>query len=323
MNREDAIQKINLKGAKHEPFFFLIDYSMENCHVLSPNKSLNKGILFDFNGFKNYSQKNNANHVTIINKAPISYSNYEKAFSYIQQQILAGYSYLVNLTFPTPITLDGSLADVFHSSIAKYRLIVNDRFVVFSPETFVRITDHTISTFPMKGTIDASIPGALDLILNNEKEIAEHATVVDLLRNDLSRVAVNVRVKKFRFVEEIISGGKQLLQVSSEICGELPHNYHSQLGNIIFEMLPAGSVTGAPKKRTLEIIAEAEKYERGYYTGIAGYFDGSNLDSCVLIRFIQNIDNQLYYKSGGGITSQSSPQDEYQELINKIYVPFS
>jgi para-aminobenzoate synthetase component I len=103
----------------------------------------------------------------------------------------------------------------------------------------------------------------------------------------------------------------------------LSPNYLSQLGDIIFAMLPAGSVTGAPKKKTLEIIENAENYDRGFYTGIAGYFDGQNLDSCVLIRFIENEKGQLFYKSGGGITAQSNANDEYQELIDKIYVPVS
>jgi para-aminobenzoate synthetase component I len=322
MNREEAIREMNIRGSEHLPFFFIIDYTTNNCRVLSFYDSLQQGILFNFNGCKNYEPKQHFLPVSIIGKNPVTYSMYNIAFTYIQQQISLGNSYLVNLTFPTLITASGSLTEIFHSSQAKYRLLYEDRFVVYSPETFVMITDSIISTFPMKGTIDASLPGALELIINNKKEMAEHATVVDLLRNDLSLVANNVRVDKYRYAEEIVSGKKRLLQVSSEICGDLTPDYPSRLGNIIFEMLPAGSVTGAPKKKTLEIIAKAENYERGYYTGVAGYFDGKNLDSCVLIRFIENIEGKLFYKSGGGITSQSLPQEEYKELIDKIYVPF-
>jgi len=84
--------------------------------------------------------------------------------------------------------------------------------------------------------------------------------------------------------------------------------------------LPAGSVSGAPKHKTLEIIKKAENYERGYFTGVCGYFDGKNLDSCVMIRFIEQ-KNGLVFKSGGGITANSIAQNEYQELINKVYVP--
>jgi len=296
---------------------------MNDCFVFSPEEAFNQGIIFNFNGVSNYGHEQNGLPVTITSKQLPGYSNYESAFNFVQQQLTLGNSYLVNLTFPTPIVATGTLSEVFHSSRAKYRLLFNDRFVVFSPETFVMISNGTISTYPMKGTIDASISGAIDKILNDVKEMAEHATVVDLLRNDLSRVADNVRVERYRFADEILSNEKRLFQISSEICGELPFDFHSRLGDIIFEMLPAGSVTGAPKKKTLEIIAEAENYDRGFYTGIAGLFDGKNLDSCVLIRFIENIDGQLIYKSGGGITSQSQSQEEYQELIDKIYVPLS
>ena len=87
-------------------------------------------------------------------------------------------------------------------------------------------------------------------------------------------------------------------------------------------MLPAGSITGAPKKKTVEIIREAETYRRGFYTGVMGYFDGNNLDSGVLIRFLeQGEDNRMIFKSGGGITFQSDVNDEYDEMKKKVYVP--
>jgi para-aminobenzoate synthetase component 1 len=85
--------------------------------------------------------------------------------------------------------------------------------------------------------------------------------------------------------------------------------------------LPAGSISGAPKKKTVEIIKDAEGYERGYFTGIFGIFDGKDLDSSVMIRFIESIDSKLCYKSGGGITFMSKPELEYQEMIDKVYVP--
>jgi para-aminobenzoate synthetase component 1 len=161
----------------------------------------------------------------------------------------------------------------------------------------------------MKGTIDANIPNAKELILADPKEIAEHATIVDLIRNDLSRVSQHVRVTKYRYYEEIQTQEGIIGQVSSMIEGSLPHNYHEKIGDIIFKLLPAGSISGAPKNKTLQIIHEAENAERGYY----------NLESCVLIRYLQ-ADNA--YRSGGGITSQSDLIKEYQEMIKKVYVPF-
>ena len=170
----------------------------------------------------------------------------------------------------------------------------------------------------MKGTINASIPDAKNIILNDSKEISEHATMVDLIRNDLSRVSKNVKVNKYRYYEEIATQNGNLGQVSSEILGELEANYCENIGGIIFDLLPAGSISGAPKQKTIQIIAAAEKEDRGYYTGIAGYYDGQNLDSTVLIRYLQNDHN---YRSGGGITCNSEAQNEYQEMIDKVYVP--
>ena len=173
----------------------------------------------------------------------------------------------------------------------------------------------------MKGTIDAAIPDAEKIIMENRKELAEHVTIVDLIRNDISMVAVDVHVETFRYVEKIHSCGKDLLQVSSKISGILECGFPDHVGNIIETLLPAGSITGAPKMKTVEIIKEVEGYNRGYYTGVFGYFDGKNLDSCVMIRFIEKINGTMFYKSGGGITVYSDPHSEYNELIDKIYVP--
>jgi len=160
--------------------------------------------------------------------------------------------------------------------------------------------------------------------------------VVDLLRNDLGIIGYNVKVNKFRFIDKIKAGDKELLQVSSEIEATLPNNWHYNWLELIKQMLPAGSITGTPKKKTVEIIKKAENYERGFYTGIFGITDEKTfLDSAVIIRYIENPNNtpsqlhhlstsQVYnyiYKSGGGITIDSNIKDEYDELIKKVYIP--
>ena len=321
MDKKTAIQLMNSYGKDQKPFLFVIDYAMQKCIVEPFVDASKKGIFFNFNGISNYNYRLDHQQNIELSKSPISYESYKKAFDKVLSHLKRGNSYLVNLTFETPVRTDKSLKQIFHGAVAKYRLLIDGKLVVFSPETFIKINGNQIFTHPMKGTIDANIKNALDLLLSNEKELAEHATIVDLLRNDLSKIASKVAVEKFRYVDKIQSNQKSLLQVSSKISGHLPQNFKEQIGTMIFEMLPAGSICGAPKKKTVEIIAETENYLRGYYTGVAGYFDGNNLDSCVLIRYIEQKEGKLFYKSGGGITTQSNPLAEYNELIDKIYVP--
>ena len=324
MRKHEAIAKMNQLGNDQIPFFFIVDFDMENCKILTHDELENDTILFSLNGLGNANIQIDSNLPKLkFQKHPISFSTYLHSFEKVQNHLHQGNSYLVNLTAETSIDTNFSLEDIFHSATAKYKLLVPNQFVVFSPETFVKINDGIISTYPMKGTIDASIKNAEQIILENKKEQAEHATIVDLLRNDLSRVANQVTVEKFRYIDQIMSNDKNLLQVSSKITGKLPTDYHKNIGSILFKMLPAGSITGAPKKKTVEIIKESETYHRGFYTGVAGYFDGKNMDSFVMIRFIENQNGKLVYKSGGGITSQSIAEDEYQELIDKVYVPIN
>lgn len=255
------------------------------------------------------------------NFVPMSLTDYRQAFEIVKRNILAGNSYLANLTCKVPVSTNLTLEDVFRYSKALYRLWLKDKLVCFSPEIFVRIEDGEIKSFPMKGTIDATLPNAEKLLMDDSKETAEHATIVDLIRNDLSMVAEQVRVVRYRYCDRLETNKGPIFQTSSEICGVLPDDYPSHIGDIIFRLLPAGSITGAPKSKTMDIIEEAENYERGFYTGIMGYCDGRTLDSAVMIRFLEQEGENLYYKAGGGITSKSDLQSEYNEMIQKIYVP--
>jgi para-aminobenzoate synthetase component 1 len=155
----------------------------------------------------------------------------------------------------------------------------------------------------------------------DRKEEAEHYTIVDLIRNDLNSVAKQVKVERFRYIERVETNYGALLQASSKITGKLPKDYEKRIGNILFSLLPAGSVSGAPKEKTVQIILETEGYDRGFYTGVFGYFDGVTLDSGVMIRFIESAPDGLIFKSGGGITHLSTPKEEYNEMIDKVYIP--
>jgi len=293
---------------------------MEQPLVWSLDQIDSSNLLFDFNGKGNGVSKPKTTSST-IQIAPVSFVEFEGKFNRAMAHLQRGDSFLTNLTFRSEIKLGNSLKELFLQASAKYKLWLNGKFVFYSPETFVQITDGRIFTFPMKGTIDASLTNASEIILSDQKELAEHITIVDLLRNDLGQVSTEVDVKRFRYVEEIKSVDKSILQVSSEISGKLSSDYYSYLGDIVVKLLPAGSISGAPKKKTVEIIEEIEGVPRGYYSGVAGYFDGERLDSCVMIRFIEQERDRFYYRSGAGITSQSVAETEYQEILDKIYVP--
>lgn len=318
----DTEKIINVLSAERIPFIFIIDFDCRRPIVIPISEINNDELLFDFNGFTNWEERGIIPTKKVIEEVtPPEFEYFKNAFDTVRKYQAEGDSYLANLTLPSKIKINCSLKDIFKMSKAKYKLWYKDKFVVFSPEIFIRIEGNIISSCPMKGTIDAGIPNAAELIMRNEKELAEHITIVDLIRNDIGIIANNVRVEKFRYIDLIKAGDKSLLQVSSKIVGNLPEGFHKHLGDILIRLLPAGSITGAPKKKTVEIIKEAEKYERGYYTGVCGYFDGSSLDSGVMIRFIEKIYDDYFFKSGGGITIYSDIDSEYQELKDKIYVP--
>lgn len=322
-DKEEAVRYMNRAGASGRPFIFIIDYKQESVWVAEPNEVDPDELLYDLNGFTNVTtmEVRPSEKQVEWEASPISYEAYSRSFQTVSAHIHAGNSYLVNLTCATPVQTNLTLREVFFSSRALYRLWLKDRFVVFSPEIFVRIRNGSIYSYPMKGTIDASLPDAREQILADKKEEAEHATIVDLIRNDLSRVASEVTVARYRYIDELQTNKGRLLQVSSEISGKLSDDWKASLGTLLFDLLPAGSISGAPKKKTLEIIEEAETYKRGFYTGVMGYFDGTSLDSAVMIRFLEQQDGQLLFKSGGGITSQSDLWNEYNEMKQKIYVP--
>ncbi len=294
---------------------------MKAIRIFPLNKPLPGTIRYSFQYGNNSSPYGKVKDSFAFRKFPISFELYNSAFVKIQKQINAGNTFLTNLTFPTHVETDLTFTEIYSASTAKYKLLVEDEFVCFSPETFITIVDGAISTFPMKGTIKSIGLDSERELLEDKKEIAEHNTIVDLLRNDLSMVASNVKVNRYRYVEKINTHEGDLLQVSSQISGKLPEDYPGRLGDIIFTLLPAGSVSGAPKRKTMAIIREVEKEDRGYYTGVWGVFNGINLDSAVMIRFIENYNGVMRFRSGGGITFLSDPLQEYEELKAKVYVP--
>lgn len=315
---------INHLYKEQVPFVFIIDFELKKPLVYRLDH-LPKDIEFSTPLLKweKPQTKEIDKSKFFLDRMPISFDEYLQAFDLVKKEISYGNSFLLNLTFSTPIVTNITFDEYYQLSDAAYKLKYKDQFLVCSPESFVKIKNNRIYTYPMKGTIEAQIPNAAEKILTNHKELSEHYTIVDLLRNDLSIVAKNVNVERFRYIDYVHSSPNDLLQVSSEIIGDIKEDYLDNFGDLLFALLPAGSISGAPKKKTLEIIATAEHGDRGYYTGIFGVFDGSQVDSGVMIRYIENTDKGLLYRSGGGITFQSDAMTEYLELIQKVYLPFS
>lgn len=394
--KQEIIDKINRLASQDEPFLFVINYQGDKAFIRLLSDINPEECLFDFEGRGNLSHawketwkegtseketwKKETSEEEISETTwqiePPLYEDYERSFNIVKSNIMAGNSYLTNLTCRVPVSCNLPLEEIFHRAKGKYKLLLRRKrtqaedkdhlkeepqnkahlkeeaqnkahlkeenieenltpFVCFSPETFVRIKGGRIYSYPMKGTLDASLPNAEKQLMEDQKEAAEHATIVDLIRNDLSRVAEDVRVDKYRYIDVLHTNKGNILQTSSEISGRLPEDYPHHLGEILDAQLPAGSITGAPKDKTMQIIQETEGYDRGFYTGIMGIYDQGELNSAVMIRFIEEevfpskTENRmnyeairkLYFKAGGGITSKSDCWKEYEEVIQKIYLP--
>lgn len=321
-NENEAIEIMNKLCQDKKPFIFFISYDKTQTYIAEINKVDNGEVWYNFCGRTNkvitQTEKIQSTEWKVFAE---SFDKYTKAFNVVHSNIMYGNSFLTNLTRETKISTNLTLEQIFIKSKAPYKLYVKDKFCVFSPEIFVKINNGKIRSYPMKGTISADIENAIETIMKDEKEMAEHATIVDLIRNDIGMVANNIEVTKYRYVDRIETNKGAVYQTSSEISGDICSSMKNKLGSLLFKLLPAGSITGAPKKKTMEIIAKAEGYERGFYTGVMGIFDGENTDSAVMIRFVEDKEGEKVYKSGGGITCNSDPKKEYEEVIKKIYVP--
>ena len=188
-----------------------------------------------------------------------------------------------------------------------------------SPETLVSLRNGEVSSFPLAGTCprgetEESDRALVDELLQNEKELAEHDMLVDLARNDVGKVcrfgSVNVceyrQVKRFSHVSHI----------GSRVSGEIREDMSAM--DVIVAAFPAGTLSGAPKKRACEIIDEAEGVKRGPYGGAIGYIDfAGNMDMCIGIRMAVLKDEKVFVQAGAGIVADSVPEKEYQEMFNK------
>lgn len=188
-----------------------------------------------------------------------------------------------------------------------------------SPETLVKLKNGTLYTFPLAGTRPRGKNGEEDKdlekeLLADEKELAEHNMLVDLGRNDIGKIAEygSVYVKEYMKVHRF----SKVMHIASTVCGKLREDKDSC--DAVTALLPAGTLSGAPKFRACEIIDELEKEPRGVYGGAIGYIDLSgNMDVCIAIRTAVKKNNKVYVQAGAGIVADSVPQSEYMECLHK------
>jgi len=299
---------------KNELCFFF--YEKENREIIDSNTLQFKGIEEYFE-LKNYLKDF---------KLEISKDEYLEKIGKIKNYIAEGDTYQINFTTKAKFNFNYNLISLFLNGIfnqsAGYSALINteNNYVLsFSPELFFKTDYNSIASKPMKGTVkriadpneDKNLERA---ILNDEKNLAENVMIVDLIRNDIGRIAKidSVKVNKLYDVEKY----ETLYQLTSTIEGELRQN---KLSEIFKNLFPSGSITGAPKIRSMQIIAELEKSPRNLYTGSIGLFSSENAIFNIPIRTIC-IDKKTKEGElglGGGIVWDSDAEEEYEEIVLK------
>lgn len=327
-NLEPFFEELTRLTTQGKRCFFIINYPLTEAYLLDLTATEGSPQLYFDYGYAYYPIKSSEVSQTpspsrLLEKHPEPISRYAQRFEIVHDALQRGEISLINLTLATPIDCPLTLADIYSSSRAKYKVMLPHQFVCFSPERFVHINpEGIITSHPMKGTIRADIPNAAQVILDDPKEIAEHTDMVESMKEELKKVGQNVSVPRFRYIDRIDTEQGGLLQVSSEVRAELSNDWRLRSGKILQTLLPAGSIAGIPKDSAIKYINQAEQHHRGYYSGISGYFDGQELETSVMIRFIQQLeDGSLIFHSGGGVTINSICEKEYQEVLEKIYLP--
>lgn len=255
-----------------------------------------------------------------------SREEYIDAVKQVKEYIKEGHTYIANLTQrfqcdynSNPFDTYISLRSINKAPFSCYLNLEDFQIISSSPERFLKVFNNEVETRPIKGTRPRGINKIEDEknreeLLNSEKDKSELLMIVDLERNDLSKVCkpFSVKVTELFKLEEYST----VFHLVSTVIGELNNNVSSV--KCIRECFPGGSITGAPKIRSMEIIEELEGIRRGIYTGAIGYFDlRGNCDFNIVIRTILTKDNKAYFGVGGGITIESDEEMEYEETLDK------
>ncbi|MEI7795751.1 MAG: aminodeoxychorismate synthase component I [Methylococcaceae bacterium] len=261
--------------------------------------------------------------------ANFSQNGYAHAFQKIKHYLKEGDCYQVNLTQRFSATCEGdtlqayqALREINAAPFSAYLNFPNVKILSSSPERFLKLTGRHVETKPIKGTR----PRKSDEIENDAqitdlktspKDRAENVMIVDLLRNDISKVCQNVRVPKLFEIESYST----VHHLVSTVTGELNNNQHAL--DLLQQCFPGGSITGAPKIRAMQVIEELEPNRRGVYCGAIGYIDfNGNMDTNIAIRTLVQSHDTIRFWAGGGIVNDSKVEDEYQESFDKAAAMF-
>ena len=304
---------------------FLLDHTQQNCTLIYWDKisSIPQEKLIEI--YK--SPDESAKHFSITSQFVPNWTKnqYKNKFDRIQNYITAGDTYQVNLAqrFSTqfsgdPLIAYAKLKNRAQVPFACYFEGANFQFCSASPELFISANDLNASTKPIKGTRSRGVNTSDDesqkkLLKESKKDQAENLMIVDLLRNDLSKHSSKVTVSKLFSVESFSTVHHLVSTINSTL------NHPNDILKLFLSALPGGSITGAPKKRSMEIIQELEDQARSFYCGSSFYWSSNQrFSSNILIRSFLFEDGNVYCWGGGGIVADSKWEDEYQESLDKV-----
>ncbi len=291
-----------------------IDTIIERMERPLPMSHINgEGVAGDSKGLRLSSNFTKRGFMKAVDRAK-EYIHSGDAFQIVLSQRLQGQ------TTAEPFNVYRALRMLNPSPYMFYLDFQDFQLIGSSPEMLVKLEGGMAETRPIAGTRPRGANEEEDKsttadLLADPKERAEHIMLVDLGRNDLGRVCRfgSVRVPLYMTTEKY----SHVIHIVSSVTGEIQNNYDSY--SLLRACFPAGTVTGAPKIRAMEIIGELEGTQRGPYAGAVGYFDFSgNMDTCITIRTIVMKGNTVYLQAGAGIVADSEPEKEYEESLKKM-----
>jgi len=315
----DKIESLKRKG------LYLVGYMRYDLKRAADNLPL---VYFEaFETFTPFKQKTPDYKIGTIVTPNITPEEYAEKIAYIKEQIKNGITYEVNFTYPSTLKTNASEIDLYHfllqNQSTPYNAFLQNKYetiLSFSPELFFTLDGNKILTKPMKGTIrrgkDSKEDEELKSFLYNDlKNRTENIMIVDLLRNDLGRISKPGTVCADKLFD--IEQHKTLFQMTSEISSELKEG--TTLNDIVEAIYPCGSITGAPKISTMNVIADTEPCTRGVYCGAIGYIHEDEVIFSVPIRILQKKKGEINYRydAGSAITWSSTAENEWEETLTK------